>query len=86
MLLLRQFQINKFHILLASEANILHECLQNDFRAGVASGQFSCYPSIENLWVLDTPGDVQKLDQRMQVLDGVDAKAKISGFESAELP
>lgn len=70
-----EFQIHEFHVFLSSKAYILHQRLKKRFCTGIPDGQLPCNLLVEHLWLFNTAGDVEELDQRLQVLDGIDTGA-----------
>lgn len=51
----------------------MHEGLEKFFASLVSDSQSATDLSIEDLRLLDSSGDMEKLDERVQVLDGIDA-------------
>jgi hypothetical protein len=64
-----QFEIYKLHVLPATQTKVMHECLKKDFTMTITTGKFASDLSVEDLGLLNTAGDVEELDERVEILD-----------------
>lgn len=71
LLLFRELEIDKFHVLLAPEADVPDQGLKNGLTAAVTVMQLAGDVGVEDLCLLDSSREVQKLDQRVQVFDRI---------------
>jgi hypothetical protein len=58
-----QLEIHKLHILSATQTKVVHERLKKRFAALVSRSQSATDLRIEDFRLLDTSGDVKKLDK-----------------------
>lgn len=72
-LLLRKLEVDKLHVLLTTETKVMHESLQKSFATATAGTQLASDLGVEDFGLFDAPGDVEELEDRVQVLDRVDA-------------
>lgn len=70
----RELEVHKLHVLASSEADVPHEGLQESLSAGLANCQRPRYDCVENIRLLDAASDVEELEERVEVLDVVDAE------------
>ena len=73
LLLLWQLEIDKLHVLLSSQANVLHESLQENFGASVSRGKLTSDLRVEDLRLFDTASDLEEFDNGLEILYGIDA-------------
>ena len=73
-----KFEVDKRHVFLASQAEVIHQRLQQAFSAGITLGQRPRDDRVENLRLLDTARDVEELEQRMEILDAVDTTKELA--------
>ena len=60
-----QLEIHELHILFATKAKVVHERLEKRFAALISGSQSASNLRIEDFRLLDTSGDVKKLDKRV---------------------
>jgi hypothetical protein len=72
----RQLEVNKLHILLSTETDVNHERLQKSLTTSISNTQRSGNDCVEDISLLNATRDVQELEQRMEILDIVDAKKR----------
>jgi hypothetical protein len=69
LLLGRQFEIYKLHVLPTAQTKVMHEGLKKYFAMAFTIGQFTSDLGIKDFGFLDTASDVEELDQGVKVLD-----------------
>lgn len=70
--LLGQLEINKLHVLLSSETDVLHQRLQKHLSTAIARHQLSGDGVVEYLGLFDASGDVQELYQGLEIFYRID--------------
>jgi len=68
----RKLEVNKLHILLATQAKVIHEGLQESLSHAVAPRERSADHCIEDFRLFHTTSDPEELEQGMKILDIVD--------------
>ena len=64
-----EFQINKLHILPPTEAEVLHESLEQVLRARIAVCQWAGNDSVEYFSLLNSSPDAEELEEGVQVFN-----------------
>lgn len=73
LLLLGELEVDERHVLLPPQAQVLHESLEEGFADVVAVSEPARDDGVEHFGLFDASGDAEEFDNRMQVLDRVDA-------------
>lgn len=73
LLLLRQLEVDKLHVLLTAETKVMYEGLEKSLAFAAERAQLPSDLGVEDLGLFDATGDVEELDDRVQILDRVDA-------------
>lgn len=66
-----QFEVDKLHVLLAAQAEILHERLQDGLGACLANCKRPGNDCVEHVRLLDAAGNPKELELRMKIPDVV---------------
>lgn len=69
-----ELKVDKLHVLAPAEAEIFHESLQKSFGGGVPISQRPRNDRGKYIGLFDTPGNTKELEQRVKILDVVDAE------------
>jgi hypothetical protein len=63
LLLGRQFEVDKLHILPATQTKVMHERLEKFFAMAIARVQLATDLGVEDLGLFDAAGDVEESDE-----------------------
>jgi hypothetical protein len=62
LLLLRQLEVDKLHVLLTAETEVVHEGLEKSLATAAAGAQLASDLGVEDFGLFDATGDVEELD------------------------